>query len=312
SRLRQDRRIRTLNHWLFLPILLFLFLGANYISWRHYFRADWSLNRFQQISGQTLNLLKNLPGEVVITTFVAPEGDSTGNLIQEDVLKLLEEYKYRAGGKVKLVTVHPYLDFQASQQLVEKFKLSSNENVVILEYGNRSKVLKVAEMAEIDPGMMMVGGAARVKSFLAEEKISSAVSELVQGKTPKVYVSQGHGEFNLQSSDQDPAGYSKLAATRGGSGRRRCRSGGGIQIPLVRLGPRCLARLSRKARASAAGPGPRESHRVGEPPRGARVGFRRQQAFPQSDGSRPVGIGAGHPRRDRGFPFLPAPRHPLD
>ena len=212
SRLRQDRRIRTLNHWLFLPILLFLFLGANYISWRHYFRADWSLNRFQQISGQTLNLLKNLPGEVVITTFVAPEGDSTGNLIQEDVLKLLEEYKYRAGGKVKLVTVHPYLDFQASQQLVEKFKLSSNENVVILEYGNRSKVLKVAEMAEIDPGMMMVGGAARVKSFLAEEKISSAVSELVQGKTPKVYVSQGHGEFNLQSSDQDPAGYSKLAA----------------------------------------------------------------------------------------------------
>ena len=69
SELRKARRAQTLNHWLFLPILLALFLGANYIGWRHYYRADYSLNRFQELSSQSLNLLKGLPGEITMTAF---------------------------------------------------------------------------------------------------------------------------------------------------------------------------------------------------------------------------------------------------
>ena len=212
SALRRERRTQSINQWLFLPILVFLLLGVNYISWRHYRRADFSLNQFQKLSGQTLNLLSHLPGEVTLTAFLAPEADATGSLIQEDVQKLLEEYKYKGGGKVKVELVQPYLDFQAAQKLAEKFKLTSNENVVLVQYGERSRILKVAEMAEIDPGAMMTGGAARVKSFQAEEKISSAISGLVQGKPAKVYVTTGSGEYNLISSDKDPAGYSLLAA----------------------------------------------------------------------------------------------------
>ena len=212
SALRRERRTQSINQWLFLPILVFLLLGVNYISWRHYRRADFSLNQFQKLSGQTLNLLSHLPGEVTLTAFLAPEADATGSLIQEDVQKLLEEYKYKGAGKVQVELVQPYLDFQAAQKLAEKFKLTSNENVVLVQYGERSRILKVAEMAEIDPGAMMTGGAARVKSFAAEEKISSAISGLVQGKPAKVYVTAGSGEYNLISSDKDPAGYSLLAA----------------------------------------------------------------------------------------------------
>ena len=212
SALRRERRTQSINQWLSLPILVFLLLGVNYISWRHYRRADFSLNQFQKLSGQTLNLLSHLPGEVTLTAFLAPEADATGSLIQEDVQKLLEEYKYKGGGKVQVELVQPYLDFQAAQKLAEKFKLTSNENVVLVQYGERSRILKVAEMAEIDPGAMMTGGAARVKSFQAEEKISSAISGLVQGKPAKVYVTAGSGEYNLISSDKDPAGYSLLAA----------------------------------------------------------------------------------------------------
>jgi len=215
SQLRKTRRTQARNHWLFLPILVALLFGTNFIGWRHYVRGDFSLNRFQQLSTQSLNLLKALPGNLAITAFLAPEGDATGSLIQEDVLKLLEEYKYRAGGKIQVTVVQPFLDLQGAQKLAEKFKLTSNENVVILEYGERSRVLKVAEMAVIDPGMMMAGGAARVKSFNAEEKISSAISELVQGRSSKVYVAAGHGEYNLVSADRDPAGYSLLAARLG-------------------------------------------------------------------------------------------------
>jgi len=212
SALRRERRTQSINQWIFLPILIFLFAGVNYISWRHYRRADFSLNQFQKLSGQTLNLLKSLPGEVTLTAFLAPEADTTGSLIQEDVQKLLDEYKYRSGGKVKVELVQPYLDFQAAQKLAEKFKLTSNENVILVQYGDRSRVLKVAEMAELDPGAMMTGGAARVKSFQAEEKISSAISGLVQGKPAKVYVTAGSGEYNLNSTDRDPAGYSLLSA----------------------------------------------------------------------------------------------------
>jgi ABC-type uncharacterized transport system involved in gliding motility auxiliary subunit len=212
SALRRERRTQSINQWIFLPILIFLLAGVNYIGWRHYRRADFSLNQFQKLSGQTLNLLKSLPGEVTLTAFLAPEADTTGSLIQEDVQKLLDEYKYRSSGKVKVELVQPYLDFQAAQKLAEKFKLTSNENVVLVQYGDRSRVLKVAEMAEIDPGAMMTGGAARVKSFQAEEKISSAISGLVQGKPAKVYVTSGSGEYNLNSTDRDPAGYSLLSA----------------------------------------------------------------------------------------------------
>jgi ABC-type uncharacterized transport system involved in gliding motility auxiliary subunit len=212
SALRRERRTQSINQWIFLPILIFLLAGVNYISWRHYRRADFSLNQFQKLSGQTLNLLKSLPGEVTLTAFLAPEADTTGSLIQEDVQKLLDEYKYRSSGKVKVELVQPYLDFQAAQKLAEKFKLTSNENVILVQYGDRSRVLKVAEMAEIDPGAMMTGGAARVKSFQAEEKISSAISGLVQGKPAKVYVTSGSGEYNLNSTDRDPAGYSLLSA----------------------------------------------------------------------------------------------------
>jgi ABC-type uncharacterized transport system involved in gliding motility auxiliary subunit len=212
SALRRERRAQSINQWIFLPILIFLLAGVNYISWRHYRRADFSLNQFQKLSGQTLNLLKSLPGEVTLTAFLAPEADTTGSLIQEDVQKLLDEYKYRSGGKVKVELVQPYLDFQAAQKLAEKFKLTSNENVILVQYGDRSRVLKVAEMAEIDPGAMMTGGAARVKSFQAEEKISSAISGLVQGKPAKIYVTSGSGEYNLNSTDRDPAGYSLLSA----------------------------------------------------------------------------------------------------
>jgi len=212
SELRQERRAQTFNHWLFLPILFSLMLGVNYIGWRHYYRADFTLNKFQELSGQTLNLLKNLPGEIVLTAFLAPEQDTTGSLIQDDVQKLLEEYRYRSGGKIKVEIVQPFLDFQTAQKLAEKFKLTSNENVVIVQYGDRSRILKVAEMAEVDPGMMMQGGAARVKSFRAEEKISSAISSLVQGKPAKIYVTEGSGEYNLNSADRDPGGFSLLSA----------------------------------------------------------------------------------------------------
>jgi len=37
----------------------------------------------------------------------------------------------------------------------------------------------------------------------------------VQGKPAKVYVAEGHGEYNLHSADRDPAGYSLLAARLG-------------------------------------------------------------------------------------------------
>jgi len=212
SALRKARRQQVFFGWLFLPMLIFLLAGVNYIGWRHYKRADFTLNQFQKLSGQTLNLLKNLTNDVTLTAFLAPEQDTTGSLIQEDVQKLLDEYQYRGGGKVKVVLVRPYLDFQAAQKLAEKFKLTSNENVIVVQYGERSRVLKVAEMAEIDPGAMMSGGAARVKTFRAEEKISSAIGALVQGKPAKIYVTEGSGEYNLNSTDRDPSGYSLLSA----------------------------------------------------------------------------------------------------
>lgn len=199
----------------YLALLLFIliFLAINFLSFKKYIRKDYSLNRYTELSSQTENVLKNLTDPVDIT-YCGATGvvDDIAAHIQEDVQRLLEQYVQKSGGKIKVRRINPFTETEKAQQLVQRFKLADSQDVLILERGERSKILTVSDLAEIDFSGSMMGQPPRVKSFNAEAHITSALLSLTSGKSAKVYFTVGHGEPDIKAPVEDPTSLSVLAS----------------------------------------------------------------------------------------------------
>ncbi|MDR1190798.1 MAG: GldG family protein [Verrucomicrobiales bacterium] len=195
-------------------LVLVLYLGVNGIALRHYWRQNVLLGAaYTKVSGQTINLLRGLIEPLTITNYVSDASDPAVALIRRDVAALLEEYEYHGGqGKasVSVRTVDPYLHFAAARKLAEEYKLTTQENVLIVSYQGRHRVLSYSELAEVDTSQLPFTGAARLVSFKAEEALGAAIQALAQGRQTRVYFLSGHGEYNPDTADSDNLGYSVL------------------------------------------------------------------------------------------------------
>lgn len=200
------------SHWATVLFLVLIFMAVNYIGFKRHFRVDCSTNQFLSLSEQTRKVLANLPEEVEITHFQAEKQDTLALLLYEDLSSLLEEYEFLSGGKVKLKKVNSFIHFDSARQIAEKYKLTNSENVIIISLGERSKVLKVAEMAEFDTSGLVHGDYPTIKQFKAEPLLTGAIMGLVSGKKSKVYFTVGHGEADPDSKDETPEGISILAS----------------------------------------------------------------------------------------------------
>ena len=213
----------------------------NYLSFRHYARADWSRSRFYSLSDKTRGLLAGLTNDVQITVFVSPSSDG-----YQDVLNLLREYQY-ASARVRVEQVDPHRDIARTEELARQHDVPF-ANVVVFESAGRTRRVTVEELFETgrespDPGAAP-GGAA----FRGEEAFSSAILGLVQGRVPVAYFLEGHGERDPDSADR-AEGYSSVAAMvrRDGVEIRKLRLGEAKALPedadaLVIAGP--LKRLA--------------------------------------------------------------------
>jgi ABC-type uncharacterized transport system involved in gliding motility auxiliary subunit len=201
-----------LNHYVGTFLFVLLFLIVNYFGFTRVYRADLSIGQFLTLSEQSINVARNLPEGVTVTVFVSEQMDQLSQIIQDDVNGLLKEYAHRSGGRLKIRHVNPFLDLEDSAAVAQKFKLTKNENVLIFEKGEQSKVLKVADLAKLDTSMMMYGQAPEVVSFNAEAEITSALISLVQGEKSKIYFTTGHGEADPLVDERMPSGVSILAA----------------------------------------------------------------------------------------------------
>jgi ABC-type uncharacterized transport system involved in gliding motility auxiliary subunit len=200
-----------LNQLIGLGLIFFIFLGVNYIGYKHFYRKNISLVNYTQLGGQTLKLLDSLPGPVRLIHFATPQGDPSAQLIMADVEAVLDEYRYKSKGKIELKKINPYIDFKEAKQYSEQYKVSDQENLIILDYNGQKKIIAYNELADIDNSMAMAGGAPTVKSFKAEQAITSAIQVLVQGKKAKVYFLSGHGEYDPMAPQDDKNGYFLLA-----------------------------------------------------------------------------------------------------
>jgi hypothetical protein len=142
--------------------------------------------------------LKLLKKDVNIYVFFSPTSQGAGAEVYYDLQNLLKEYEFAGKRKIHIETVDPYRNLTRTRELQVKFNFGADENLVILDYQNRKKILRVADMAEYDPPGMF-SETPQVKGFRGEQIITSALIELTEDKETKIGFISGHGEPSLEN-----------------------------------------------------------------------------------------------------------------
>jgi len=203
-----------LNLFIGFLLILVLYVGVNGIAFKHYYRKNVLIaSSYTKVGEQTINLLKGLTDQLTIVNYVSTNTDPVTPLIAGDLDSLLDEYSYYGGkgkGKVIVRRGDPYMNLEEAKKLAEDYKLTTQENVLILSYKGQHRILNYSDLANVDTSQMGMGGAPRLESLKAEDAISSAILALVQGKKTKIYFLTGHGEYDPDTTDRDNLGYSIL------------------------------------------------------------------------------------------------------
>ena len=172
-----------------ITLLLFLAIMVNYLGFEHYRRWDLSRDKKYALSDKTKRFLETIQGKVRATVFFSPS-----NPIREDVRALLTEYQYAAKGKIDVEHIDPERSLSRAKELFDKYKVVSDESLVVLDYDGRNKTVKASEMAEVDQGNPMFGEPPKMTAFKGEQAITSAMIDLVEGKKNALGYVLGHKE----------------------------------------------------------------------------------------------------------------------
>jgi hypothetical protein len=183
-------RIRIgLNVVVQIILILFLVAMVNSFAFKHYARWDFSRDQKYTLSDKTKRFVDTLKGKMRITVFFSPTTPITA-----DVENLLTEYQYAGKGKIDIEHIDPERNLSRAKELFDKYKVVTDESLLVLDYEGRNKTVKASEMADIDQSGMAVGEGPRVAAFKGEQAITSAMIDLVEGKKKTLGYVTGHKE----------------------------------------------------------------------------------------------------------------------
>src|SRR6266699_3932219 len=178
-----------------IVLILFLAVMVNSIAFKHYKRWDFSRDQKYALSDKTKRFLKTLKGKMRITVFFAPTTPIT-----TDVQNLLTEYQYAGKGKIDVEHIDPERNLSRAKELFDKYKVVTDESLLVLDYEGSNKTVKASEMADFDQSGMAFGEGPRVTAFKGEKAITSAMMDLVEGKKKILGYVTGHKEPSLSES----------------------------------------------------------------------------------------------------------------
>src|SRR5256885_14094676 len=189
-RARKIGRVRIgLNVVVQIVLVLFLAAMVNSYAFKHYVRWDFSRDQKYALSDKTKRFLDSLKGKMRITVFFSPNTPITS-----DVQNLLTEYQYAGKDKIDVEQIDPERNLSRAKELFDKYKVVTDESLLVLDYEGRNKTVKASEMADIDQSGMALGEGPRVAAFKGEQAITSAMIDLVEGKKKTLGYVLGHKE----------------------------------------------------------------------------------------------------------------------
>src|SRR5436189_241632 len=193
SRMRSEKKIGRIrigfNVLVQIVLVLFLVAMVNSFAFKHYARWDFSRDQKYALSDKTKRFLDTLNGKMRVTVFFAPNTPITA-----DVQNLLTEYQYAGKGKIDVEHIDPERNLSRAKELFDKYKVVTDESLLVLDYDGRNKTVKASEMADIDQSGMAFGEGPRVAAFKGEQAITSAMIDLVEGKKKTLGYVTGHKE----------------------------------------------------------------------------------------------------------------------
>ena len=154
-------------------VVLAILVAINYLSNRHNHRWDLTAAKQFELSDQTKKVLHDLKEPVNVTVFARSEEF-------QPFRDRLDEYGYQS----KMVHAD-YIDPEKKPALAQRYGVTQLGTVVFDYKGRNEKVTNNTE-----------------------QDFTNALIKVVQGRQPKVYFTQGHGEKDPNSSDR--GGYNGI------------------------------------------------------------------------------------------------------
>src|SRR5947208_8565568 len=155
---KKIRRVRIgFNVLAQIVLILFLATMVNSIALKHYARWDFSRDQKYALSDKTKRFLDTLKGKMRLTVFFPP-----GTPITMDVQNLLTEYQYAGKGKVDIEQIDPERNLSRAKELFDKYKVVTDEPLLIVDYEGRNKTVKASDMADLQQSGMSVAEGRRV------------------------------------------------------------------------------------------------------------------------------------------------------
>jgi hypothetical protein len=174
--------------------VLVIYALVNYLGFLHYERRDFSRSQKFSLAGQTRAVLKEFkkPLEVIIIsspTFLSPVSQIFG-----DLRSLMNEVLFNKREGLRIEYVDPTRNLSRIQDLQAKYKLTSLDNLIILDYEGRHRLLNIAEMGVFDLTPLAQGGQPVLLAFRGEQVLTSALLAILKPDSETVYFLTGHGE----------------------------------------------------------------------------------------------------------------------
>jgi hypothetical protein len=178
--------------------VLAIYAMVNYLGFFHYERRDFSRSQRFALAGQTKTVLREFKKPVELIVVASPTFASPVAAILGDLRGLLNEVVFFKREGVRVEYVDPVRNPTRMQDLKAKYNLAAFDNLLIIEFDGRHRLLEIAEMGEFDMSPVANGGAPVLEAFRGEQALTAALIGLLKPEREKVYFLEGHGEASAR------------------------------------------------------------------------------------------------------------------
>ena len=101
---------------------------------------------------------------------------------------------------MEVENIDPYKNLSRAKELMAQYKFG-NENVVVVDYQGRSKLVNATDMAEYDSSGEMYGQPAEAEGVQGRAGVDSAIMEVSEEKQNKIYLIGGKGGPEIDADE---------------------------------------------------------------------------------------------------------------